>query len=344
MTAEHAPTSPGGFDDYVEALEAEGAPLLGHMVLYSVYSGEVTPGAIAGWFRELGLNDAYCPREISARDVYERVTGPSGVKRTYEIGEQQTRRERRRDGAKGRRALLMIRHVSRDSSAIVRHLVREVRDEERVQLAYDAGLAVISFVRDQADGAAGTAGSLVIQPDLAAIAALPAQEQAAVREVLDEVRDAFERGRLFLSGDKLRAVVRAYIESFHPIRVRPSGGVYFIGAQHAKTLAALRELVAHFGHGSNLARVPLPDQEEMREMVISAFIARSKEELAKLADEIRKTKPGDTAVVQALHKRYTELAAQAAEHEQLLSGSIDDAQASMRLVQMQLASLLARAS
>lgn len=138
--------------------------------------------------------------------------------------------------------------------------------------------------------------------------------------------------------------MRDYIESFAPIRVRPSGGVYFIGAQHAATLAALRKLVVRFGNGSNLARVPLPDQEEMREMVISAFIARADTELTKLADEIRKTKPTDTAAIQALHKRYTELAAQAAEHKQLLAGSIDDAQASMQLVQMQLASLLARAS
>lgn len=130
----------------------------------------------------------------------------------------------------------------------------------------------------------------------------------------------------------LRAMVRDYIESFAPIRIRPSGGVYFVGAQHAKTLTALRQLVAKFGNGSNLARVPLPGQEEMREMVISSFIARAHTELAKLADEIRKTKAADTAAIQALHKRYTELAAQAAEHEQLLSGSIDDAQASMQLI------------
>lgn len=344
MTAEHAPTSPGGFDDYVETLEAEGAPLLGHLVLYSVYSGEVTPDAIARWFAELGLDEALCPGEIRACDVYERITGPSEVRRKYPIGEPQSRRQRREEGSKGREGLLMIRHVSRDNSAIVRHLVREVRDEERVRLEYDAGLAVISFVRDQAAGAGGSAGSLVIQPDRAAIGGLPAGEQAAVHEVLDEVREAFEYGRLFLSGDKLRATVRDYIESFAPIRVRPSGGVYFVGAQHAATLAALRELVVRFGNGSNLARVPLPDQEEMREMVISAFIARADTELTKLADEIRRAKPTDTPAIQALHKRYTELAAQAAEHKQLLAGSIDDAQASMQLVQMQLASLLARAS
>ncbi len=38
---------------------------------------------------------------------------------------------------KGREATLMIRHVSRDNSQIVRHLVREVRDEEATRLTYD---------------------------------------------------------------------------------------------------------------------------------------------------------------------------------------------------------------
>jgi len=90
----------------------------------------------------------------------------------------------------------------------------------------------------------------------------------------------------------------------------------------------------------------LPDRDEMRDMVISAFVTRSKEELDKLGAEIRQaqTAGADKATVQTLYKRFAELQAAAAEHEQLLSGSIDDAQASMRLVQLQLASLMARAS
>ncbi len=335
------------WDGYVEALEADGAPVLGHLVLYSVYSGRVTPEALARWFTELGLDKALCPGEINATDVYERVTGPAGVRRAYAIDEQQqTEWRRRRDGWKGRKALLMIRHVSRDKDKIVRHLVREVRDEEQTRLSYDARLAVITFVRDCAKGAAVGGGALEITSDREAIGELPADEQTCVEEVLGEVREKFETGRLFVSADKLRAMLRAYIESLHPIRVRPSGGVYFVGRQHAATLAALRELVTRFGDRSNLARVPLPEQDEMRDMVISAFVTRSKEELDKLAAEIRQaqTAGADKAAVQALYNRFAELQAAAAEHEQLLSGSIDDAQASMQLVQLQLASLLARAS
>jgi len=41
-----------------------------------------------------------------------------------------------------------------------------------------------------------------------------------------------------------------------------------------------------------------------------------------------------------LHNRYRELQAAAAEHEQLLGGSIDDTRATMQLVNAQLTSLL----
>jgi hypothetical protein len=57
--------------------------------------------------------------------------------------------------------------------------------------------------------------------------------------------------------------------------VRPTGGVYFVYRTHDATLSALRVLVSRFGEGSHLSRVPIPDQDEMREMVIAAFTTRS---------------------------------------------------------------------
>jgi hypothetical protein len=160
MSTDSQTHSPAGFGSYVKAMEEASAPLLGHLVLYSVFSGEVTPGLCQAWFTELGLDMSLCPDHIRACDVYERITGPSGVRRKYPIGEPQTRRQRREQGARDREGQLMIRHVSRDSNAIVRKLVREVRDEEHTRLDYDASLAIIAFTRDQADGAAAGAGSL----------------------------------------------------------------------------------------------------------------------------------------------------------------------------------------
>lgn len=350
QTPAETPRTAAGFAEYVEAMEAAGAPLLGHLVMYSIYSGEVTPDQCQAWFRELKLDEALCPGGIEVSGVYERITGPSGIRRTYDIASG------KRDEADPR-ALLMIRHVGRDERRIVRHLVREVRDEKQVRLSYDARLAVITFVRDQAQGASATDGTLAIERDEAAIGALPQNEQLYVAEVLDEVREAFGRGRLYLSADKLRAVVRDYIESFAPIKVRPSGGVYFVGAKHSEVLGRLQELVCRFngpGRGeagisearSNLARIPVAGMDEMREMVITAFIAQAWSELQKLSAEISAAQADakvSKAAVQRLYDRFAELRKAAAEHEAVLKGSIGDTESAMELAQVQLASLLVRA-
>jgi hypothetical protein len=150
-----------------------------------------------------------------------------------------------------------------------------------------------------------------------------------------------------LAADGVSRLARRHIEDFNAIRVRPTGGVYFVQRRHAGTLAALRELVRRFGAGSHLARVPLPDQEEMREMVITAFTTKSREDLDRLARDIAAAqRDGDTApaAIEALYKRFRDLQAATAEHAQLLNTSLDDTTTALKLVNVQLASLLARAS
>ena len=338
---QHSPAGPGALAGYLAAMEGEGAPLLGHLVLYSIFEGQVTPDGIERWFAELGLDPAFLPGVIRPVDVFEKITGPSGVRRVYPIGPKVTRQQRR-EGVKGREATLMVRHVSRDGGQIVRHLVREVRDEEATRLSYDTRLAECVFRRDSDGKTAHGAGSMQVTPDRAAIAALPGPEQVQVDEMLGELRDAFGKGRQFLTADRLRGVIRSYVESLYAIRVRPTGGVYFTGRQHAETLGKLRELARRFGTGSNLTRIPLPDQDEMREMVIAAFVTRSNDELQKLAQDIAAARQAEasTATIQALHNRFRGLQAAATEHEHLLGGSIDDTRATMQLVSAQLTSLL----
>lgn len=115
---------------------------------------------------------------------------------------------------------------------------------------------------------------------------------------------------------------------------------------HAQTLSALRVLVGRFDAGSHLSRVPIPDQDEMREMVVAAFTTKARDDLSKLAADIAAAqRDGATeATVNALYKRFRDLQASAAEHAQHLNTSLDDTTAALQLVNAQLASLLANAS
>jgi hypothetical protein len=187
---------------------------------------------------------------------------------------------------------------------------------------------------------------LLVTPDYAAIHQLPPAEHDKIGVILTEIKAAYQHNCTYLTSDRLRAVIRGYIEALNAIRVRPTGGVYFVHHAHAAHLAALRELASRLGDGSYLTRIPIPDQDEMREMVIAAITTRSRDELAKLAADIASAqRDGATeSVIAALHKRFRDLQASAAEHAQLLNTSLDDTTAVMHLVNAQLASLLASAS
>lgn len=324
-------------------------PLLGHLVLYSIFDGQVSREALERWFAELGLDPTFVPPPLRAVDAFERVTGPDGVRVRYPLdppaaagGAGQRGGRARRDALVGRSASLMVRPVRRDGGQIVRHVVREVRDEEHTSLSYDTRLGVCVFHRDTSAGSQDGAGTLQVEPDRAAIAALPEAEQATVRGMLTDVEDSYRRRCRYLTGDRLRSVIRRYVEALTAIRVRKTGGVYFVHRQHADTLAALRELVGRFGEGSHLVRIPLPDQDEMREMVISAFTTKAKDDLDKLAGDISAAaRGGQHGEVDKLYHRFTELAQATDEHSRLLSTSLDDATASLQLVKAQLGSLLA---
>ncbi|HEX9357668.1 MAG TPA: DUF6744 family protein, partial [Streptosporangiaceae bacterium] len=184
-----SPRQPGrpaaGLTDYLEAMEADGIPLIGHLVLYSIFDADVTRDDLQRWFGELGLNPAFVPPPIRAVDAFEKVTGPAGIRVTYPLDPQPPGRRRRgRQDGQGREATLMIRHVRRDNDQIVRHLVREVRDATATRLSYDTRLAECVFRRDTHPTAAHGAGALQLTPGHAAIRALPPDEQDRVQAML----------------------------------------------------------------------------------------------------------------------------------------------------------------
>ncbi|WP_433379326.1 DUF6744 family protein [Streptosporangium sp. CA-115845] len=350
QTAQQGAPQEGGALDTLAAfsnyasLEGGQTPILGHLVLYSIFEGKVTVDMMRRWFLELGLDSAFVPGEIREIDAYERVTGKTGVRVTYSLDGAPAGRRRRAPGDKAREATLMIRHVSREGLRLVRHLVREVRDEGRSRLTYDTRLAEVVFWRDPLDSGKPGKGTLQVIPDHAAITALAPEEQAKVRETLDKIEAEFRYQCTYLTSDRLRTVIRTYVEALQAVRVRATGGVYFVHRAHADTLAALRELTERMGGGSHLARVPLPDQEEMREMVIAAFTAKAKEDLNKLAADIAaaQREGHSDATIAGLHKRFRALQAATAEHSTLLSSSLKETKDALLLVNAQFSNLLSR--
>lgn len=323
-------------------------------MLYSIFDSEVTRDDLERWFTELQLDPQFVPAKLRPVDAYERVTGPDGVRLSYPLpldaaadviaaaGRKTGRGPGR--GVVRRQATLMVRPVARDGGQIVRHVVREVRDEENTRLTYDTCLGAATFRRDNETDEAG-AGELLVEPQTSAIAELSDPEQTVVRFMLGHIESEYRHRCTYLSGDKLRGVIRTYIESLNAVKVRPTGGVYFVHARHAQTLAGLRELVSRFAAGSHLVRIPLPDADEMREMVVAAFTTKAADDLNRLAADIAAAQRAhaDEHTIGKLYKRFNELQAATTEHASLLSTSLDDTQAALQLVKTQLGSLLATA-
>lgn len=314
---------------------------LGHLVVYSIFDGDVTPDALELWFVELGLDRALLPPAARPVDAYEKTTGELSA--SYSTADPKRARGRKREAGE-EVATLMVRPVAADTERIIRHLVREVRDEGAKTLNYETRLAEIVFERDLTADRAPGAGVMRIAPDAQAIGRLADLERKRVLEVIEELGDRYRRRCTFVSGDRLRGLVRRYVEDLKAVPIRPTGGVYFVGPEHAATLLALRQLVSRFGARSKFTRIPLPDEAEMREMIVAAWRERAADELQRLSRDIaaaRLSGAGPKAV-DALVKRFQSLKAVAAEHSGLLSETLDETAGAMELAELQLKDLLTR--
>jgi hypothetical protein len=321
-------------------------------VWYSVFDGNVMPHTLAAWFTELGLDPALLPRPLRADGAFEVATSNTTTSypvpgRTAAPAPAAPGRRPRRDAPADKTVTLMVRRVRRDAQAILCQLVREVRDAGASTLRYKTELAEVTFVRDQQKGAAPGAGTLQVTPHPDAI---PPREQEQVMALLGDLSAEFDRRRRYLTGDQIRAMLRAYVDSLNAIRVRPTGGVYFVHEHNHGTLAALRMLLTRFGAGSNLVCVPLPDQDELREMVIEAWRAKQREDMQKLSADMAAAQAAANArggkvpqaTAESLYARFRALQAETSEHGQLLSTDLADADAAMNLAGAQVMALLAQ--
>jgi hypothetical protein len=326
----------GPLAEYVHGMA--NAAVLGHLVVYSIFDGNVTPDALELWFIELQLDRAMLSGAARPVDAFEKVTGELSI--SYPVAEPDRGRGRKREPGE-EVATLMVRPVAADPERIIRHLVREVRNGTAKTLEYETRLAEIVFERDLSQDRAPGAGAMRIQPDVVAIGRLADIERERVLATIGELADRYRHRCTYVSGDRLRSLVRQYIEGLQAVRVRSTGGVYFVGNQHGVTLKALHELVGRFGEGSNLARIPLANEAEMREMIISAWRERARDELQRLSRDIAAARvKGGGKSVDALVKRFQALRATAAEHSELLSETLEETAGAMELAELQLKDLL----
>lgn len=340
MTTHDTPDAPdlttrdAAFDGYLHGLTGEDDRLLGHLVIYNVADVDpVSETELRNWFAELELDKKHLPGPPRQIDAFEKATG-AAAKDSYPLGGTR----RRNHGARGATVTLMMRNVARDETRILRHLVRELADHDNEELSYEVCLAEAQFLRSTDPSLPEGSGQMTLTPDEIEITRLTPDEQDTINKLLGQIADDYDNRSRYVGSDRLRKMLRDYVENeLNAVRIH--AGVYFVHRQHAPTLAHLRTLAARFR--GELTRIPLPDLDEMRQMVDGAFEAKARADLQSLARDIAREQSDPKGYrVRILHKRYLAVRTAAEDYQSTLDTELTATHANLELVQAQMASLL----
>jgi hypothetical protein len=176
---------------YLREHTNDDAIVLGAVVLMSI--GEVTPvthAEMRKWFEDLELDTIYLPNAPRAVDAYERATSAAKVR--YPLGTNPNGRKKQTHEKVGQTVTLMMRHVVRDETRIVRHLVRELADHADEALSYEVKLAEAAFEREISMTIPVGSGDMTITAVDAEIDQLGALERTTINDLIDQMRQDYE--------------------------------------------------------------------------------------------------------------------------------------------------------
>lgn len=281
--------------------------LLGTLALYTISDGEYSLTDLTAHWLELGLDPKYLPVANKPIDAFRKATSEVDDFE-YPLPDDKV-------------AHVLVRDVRSDTEVIVRHLTREVRDSQAQKLAY-AKIGTATFFRPTTDAHGRVKpGSERFKLHIEN-ASLEPDERASMQVLVDEVGRRYDRYVNFLDGQKVRAMVRAFLFDLGALNVKPS--VYFVHVSRTDELEKLKQVIDRLGE-SSMHHLPVIDLPSQRAMVVEAFQQEAVASLQDLVKEItrvresRKTITGDAYA--KLKAQYDATLARTREYSRLL-GSV----------------------
>lgn len=174
----------------------------------------------------------------------------------------------------------MIRPAGSDADRVYRVIVRETVDNNGHELGYDE---LIKVVYNRASE------SIDFRPE--------AIDDPVVSEIQGAIIAYFYDWRDTLTAYACRELVRKLIENnLNGIRVRPSGGVYFVHERYAPVIDALDPAINMLSPDSAFHFLPLLDDGKQREMLRAAFEDESVGQIDTLIGEMGDILKGDKQI------------------------------------------------
>lgn len=261
---------------------------------------------LEGWFDELGLDKAFLPPKIKLIDAFRAAS--SQVKREYIDG----------DPSEGRYATLRVEEVKSDAEQVIRHIVKDLRDEKKERLARDH-VATLKFIRGgrTAKGKRHSGDHV----KYAVLSRVKGEDREQVDAIIDDFNERYEDLSQHLHSHAIRAIVRNILVSLNAVGMKTSGGLYFVHKSRWGAVDALQALVRMIGQGCCLEQFPMVDTSDSRDTITEAFQSEVEDQVRLLLKQIaeanaaKKVSPRRYA---ELNAAYSEIAGRSAEYSELL--------------------------
>ena len=287
---------------------------LGSLTWYTLREVEITRDEILNCLRNAGIDEKFAPKPILPSDAFRRATS-----------EVETRRLPQGDGTF---INLLVREVHSDNEEVLRHLVRETVDGGNRRLRYEQ---VAEIRLDKSTNTFQTYSTQTLS-----------REES---ESLLEARRRFDLYRTTYQSRHVRDMVLDALQEMGPISVRPSGGVYFVPAEHETDLGKLQVFVRSLGNESDLWMMPVVDSADSRAVIRSSLGQEVEDTTQRVINEMGKLLQRKGEVSEAdqrralveLH-RLQELTNQ---YQDILQDKLFEAQANIEVAERQVRSLLA---
>ena len=332
--------------------------ILGTLINMSVPQGHYPRGSVISAMEDAGLDEDYAPREPSDRDAFRRATRSLAVSRVPISAPASMRLF----GNETRYANVLIRDARTSGRSVVRLAVREVVDSAGATLSHRA-VAHLELTKD---------GQLQAYPLVAKL--LPEEEK-----IVEEAAGAYATARTHHDDSAVRNVITRAFDAARGLSLLPSGGAYFVPAEHEATALAVHrfvgelndQLLARDGAGADgtgetgeaptdasagtqagpfrriiLMPTDLVDKESVRDDLAAALAEKVKRDARSLANEMTDLLTTKRKITERrqedLFERVRALKTYVSDYEGILEREMTDNRADLELAQKQAVSLLSQ--
>ncbi len=305
------------FTEHVAQLEqTDRATWLGEMLYFTIPETTVDHGLFAGLLSRLTL-DSHTPRMPHDEDVFKRVFGNRQVKEVDTADPE-----------------IKHRFLVRSVDATCKELVVEKVDAKGRRLSHDYALQVVF------DSAAPSDLTVNPLPNT-----LEAETVSQVEKLAEEKAAEYRAQRGHVTSYAVREVIRRVLDDCHATIIRSGGGLYFVAAKHADTVANLK-LLTGFQPGWEIRTIPCINDPERRDLVRQAYESESIGEVDELIDEVLGLIKASEEITgrrfAALIDRQKAAKAKMADYEELLDDKMSSTETRLTVLGSSMTRLLAK--